>query len=426
MTDGTRPPASASKRPTLMVLTHSFAPDPAAVGQYMSDVARSMAARGARVIVYTARNGYDDPSVVYPKRELVDGVEVRRIAFASFGKGSLLKRAAAAGWFIAYCFAAAVTTRKVSGLLVSTAPPLIGAVAWAMARLRRIPYAYWAMDLNPDQLIALGHLPDDNPIAKLLAAVDRAVVREASIVIALDRYMGERLKTRGKLKGEVKVIAPWSRDPAPMNGRRKDNPFRLEQGWGDKIVFLYSGNHTTSNPLSTLLESAKRLKGRSDLHFVFIGSGQSKKEVERLAANGAGKIMSLLPYQPFERLSVTLPAGDVHIASLGEGMVGIVHPCKVYSAMAAGRPVLYLGPSPSHISELIDRYEIGWHVRHDDIDGVTATIERIASIPAEVLAEKGRRGQLAVKSEFSRDTLCPLLCDELTRVLFSSEFRPGR
>jgi hypothetical protein len=33
-------------------------------------------------------------------------------------------------------------------------------------------------------------------------------------------------------------------------------------------------------------------------------------------------------------------------------MVGIIHPCKIYGAMAAAKPILYFGPQPSHITDL--------------------------------------------------------------------------
>ena len=67
-------------------------PDPASVGQHMHDAAREMARRGYRVVVYASARGYDEPSRRYPRRETLDGVEIRRLPFASFGKGSLRAR----------------------------------------------------------------------------------------------------------------------------------------------------------------------------------------------------------------------------------------------------------------------------------------------------------------------------------------------
>ena len=58
--------AAGESKPTLLVLSQVYVPDPASVGQHMADAAQSMAARGYRVRVLTAGRGYDDPSVKYP------------------------------------------------------------------------------------------------------------------------------------------------------------------------------------------------------------------------------------------------------------------------------------------------------------------------------------------------------------------------
>ena len=79
---------------TLLILSQVYVPDPASVGQHMHDVAAEMARRGFRVIVYTSERGYDDPSVSYPRHEMRDGVEIRRIPLASFGKKTVAHRIA--------------------------------------------------------------------------------------------------------------------------------------------------------------------------------------------------------------------------------------------------------------------------------------------------------------------------------------------
>jgi len=41
-----------------------------------------------------------------------------------------------------------------------------------------------------------------------------------------------------------------------------------------------------------------------------------------------------------------------HLVSMGANISGSVHLFKDYGAMAAARPVLYLGPRRSHVGEL--------------------------------------------------------------------------
>ena len=86
---------------TLLVISQVYVPDPAAVGQHLSDLCEEMVRRGWRVVVYAAARGYDDPSVRYPRRETLHGVEIRRLPCSSFGKRSLAVRLAAQLLFLA-------------------------------------------------------------------------------------------------------------------------------------------------------------------------------------------------------------------------------------------------------------------------------------------------------------------------------------
>jgi len=138
----------------LLVFSQTFVPDPASVGQHMADVAVEMARRGFSVRVYCSARGYDDPSVIYPAQENLHGVDVRRIPFASFGKKSILTRILGTFSFMTQVFLRGLFA-PADGIFFSTSPPLIGIVACFIGLVRRIPVAYWAMDLNPDQLIAM-------------------------------------------------------------------------------------------------------------------------------------------------------------------------------------------------------------------------------------------------------------------------------
>ena len=276
---------------------------------------------------------------------------------------------------------------RICGIFFSTSPPLIGIVASFVGLIRRVPIVYWAMDLNPDQLIALGKLHTLSPAARLLEAVNLHILRRSSLVIALDRFMRIRIEQRDpSLNGSgsrLKVIPPWSQEDhlaligdslGPQNEARRT--FRTAHGLEGKFVVMYSGNHSPSNPLRTLLDAAIRLKNQDGLKFVFVGGGLGKKEVEAaIREQGLTNALSL-PYQPLSDLGQSLSSADLHVVCLGDPMVGIVHPCKIYGAMAVVRPVLYFGPRPSHITDLLDETQFGWQVSHGDVDGAVNIIEQ--------------------------------------------------
>jgi glycosyltransferase involved in cell wall biosynthesis len=401
---------------TLLVLSQVYVPDPASVGQHMADAAEEMVRRGHRVVVLTARNGYDDPSVRYERRETLRGVDVRRLRFSSFGKGSIGIRLLAGALFLVQAVARGLFVRDLEGVLVSTSPPMCGLAGLLVAKLRRVPLKYWVMDLNPDQMIALGKVRPDSLAVRVFDSMNRVLLRRADDVVVLDRFMAERLSRKGAIAGTLTVLPPWPLDDHLEPVPHESNPFRKAHGLDGKFTLMYSGNHGPSNPIRTILDAAEALREDPSLLFLFVGGGIGKKEVERAIDEGSANVRSL-PYQPLPEIRFSLSAADVHLVTVGDGVVGIVHPCKVYGAMAVGRPILLLGPSPSHVSDLLEEYRIGWRVDHGDVAGAVRVLEEIRRSPAEERARMGLRALDAVRSRLSKRTLCGALCDVVERGL---------
>ncbi len=411
------------QRKTILIVSQVFVPDPASVGQHMADVAVELARRfqtGEKynLRVYASARGYEDPTVEYPRQETIGGAEIRRFPFASFGKKSMPLRVLGTAVFMIQAFFAVMFTPNLAGIFFSTSPPLIGLPLSIAAAFRRVPTVYWAMDLNPDQLIALGKLKKSDWICRMLEATNKFILQRSSLVIALDRFMAERLASR-KIHGlKVCILPPWPHespsDKAQISG---DNPFRTRHKLNGKFVIMYSGNHSPSNPLTTILNAIVRLKAEPDIRFLFVGGGSAKKQVEEYIRNHELTNAISLPYQPLADLKYSLSAADVHIVSLGEPMVGIIHPCKIYGAMAVARPILFLGPRPSHISDLMDQHEIGLQIRHGDINGAVDAIRRLHGMNSGQLQSMGRTAQTVLQQSLSQELICGRLCDAVEKAL---------
>jgi hypothetical protein len=59
---------------------------------------------------------------------------------------------------------------------------------------------------------------------------------------------------------------------------------------------------------------------------------------------------------------------------MGDGQVGYTHPNKVYGALAIGQPFLYIGPQPSHVSDIMEECPGNISVSHGDIDGLVVSL----------------------------------------------------
>lgn len=407
-------------RRTLVIFSQTFVPDPAAVGQYVADVAIEMARRGYEVRVFASGRGYEDPSAKYPRRENLRGVQIRRFPIASFGKRNLALRILGTAVFQLQCLLAGLFTPHVDAIFFSTSPPLVGVIASLVGWIRRVPIAYWAMDLNPDQLIALGKLKPASLPARFLEAVNRFILRRSNLIIALDRFMAERLLKRGDYRQKLLIAPLWPQEDYIGAGQKSigDNPFRRQHWLNGKFVVMYSGNHSPSNPLTTLLEAAVRLKDEPQIRFLFIGGGHGKKEVDQYIRQHNLQNAISLPYQPLAQLELSLSAADVHVVSLGNEMVGIIHPCKIYSAMAVRRPILFFGPSPSHVADLLDKHQFGLTVAHGDVEGAVAAIRQLQQTDAMARAAMGSIGHRVLETSLSQRILCGQLCDRLEETLF--------
>lgn len=402
------------ERSTLLIVSQTFVPDPAAVGQHLGDVADEMARRGWRVRVYTSARGYDDATARYPKREDKGRVEVRRLPLSSFGKGSIAVRLAAG---FVFCFQAvlrAVWLGRIDALLISTSPPMAPLAAMAIRLVRRAPVTFWAMDINPDQMIVMGKTSATSPPARAFDWMYRRTIRTSRKVVALDRFMAERLERKAAVADKLAVIPPWPHlDASAPPVDHAENPFRREQGLGDKLVVMYSGNLSPAHPLDTILDTADRLRDEAGVEFVFIGGGLGAAQVRAFIDDQRLPNARLLPYQPLETLPYSLAAADVHLVVLGEAMVGVVHPCKVYGAMAVGRPVLYVGPEPSHVSDLLEKGGIGRRVAHGDAAGAVEAIRAFQRMSDEQRRAMGERAQAMIRGSLSREHSLGAFCDAL-------------
>ncbi len=407
----------SDQRGLFLILTQVYPPDPASVGQHMGDAAAELARRGRRVRVITSARGYDDPSKRYAKRETRDGVDVVRVPLSSFGKKHILIRALAMGLFMLQCLWHAMTARRLECIMVSTSPPMCSFAAVIAGMLRGVPIKFWVMDLNPDQAVQMGLIKETSLVARVFNWFNRLILRRSVDVVALDRFMADRLLRKVDVTPKMHVMPPWPHDDHLDPVAHEQNPFRKQHGLDGKFVFMYSGNHGLTTPVTTILKAALKLQHRTDIVFMFIGGGHGKKEVEQTIKDHNPANIRSLPYQPMDQLRYSLSAADVHLVTMGDEVVGVIHPCKIYGAMRIARPIVLVGPEPCHATDLIAEANCGWRIANGDVDGAVKTIEQIVATPAAERAAMGKRGSDLIEKKYSMAILQTAYCDVMEKGL---------
>jgi colanic acid biosynthesis glycosyl transferase WcaI len=377
----------------VLAVNQFYYPDVSATSQLLTELCEDLVGLGDEVTVVASRGAYLGGGRL-PPREVVRGVEVLRPWATSLGKRTIAHRMSDYLSFWGSSVGQALVARKPDVILSLTTPPMIAAGAALVSRLRGVPLVAWVQDVYPELAIAFEVLSAGHPAVPVLRGMNALANGQAAYSVALSDGMARRLEAQGQEPARIRVIHNWADGQAVRPVTADENAFRREHGLGSRFVAMYSGNLGVGHDVETLMEAARLLAVQApEVMVVFVGDGARRAEAEGLAV-GLGNVR-FLPYQPRERLAESLSAADVHLASLRDGLEGLLVPSKLYGVLAAGRPLFYVGPATCEVSEVIRRAQIGWEGRPGDAAGLAAAVARAAADPSQTRAQGERaRGEL--------------------------------
>jgi colanic acid biosynthesis glycosyl transferase WcaI len=399
----------------ILLLNQCFYPDVVSTAQHLTDLALGLAGKGHNVTVLASRRGYDDPARRFSARENWHGIDIIRIPTLGLGKSTKWRRCLDFATYLILCFVRLMFLRRQDLTVALTSPPLISFFGALFTKLRGGRFCFWVMDLNPDEAVALGWLREDSLVTRALQVLLKFSLKRSDKIIALDRFMQQRIVRKGIPADSIAIVLPWSHDDHIGYDEAGRAAFRVAHGLTDKFVVMHSGNHSPCHPLDTLLAAAVRLDSEEKIIFCFVGGGSEFQKVQDFAKYNSLKNVLCLPYQPRTELAGSLSAADLHVVVMGDAFKGLVHPCKIYNILAIGAPFLYIGPEQSHVSDLMQRFTDGLNgraARHGAVEETLAHIEQAAAagplraIPSEELT-----------SHFSCHTVLPQFISMLEQVV---------
>lgn len=397
----------------VLLINQVFYPDVAATAQHAHDLARHLVKHGHEVTAIASRALYGQKGASLPPTETVDGVRIHRVGRSIFGKAGILARVADFGLFYILCAWRAVTLPKQDVVVCFTTPPFIALLGWALRLLRGTRFVYWVMDLYPDLPVACGVMKPRSPLTRFFEAINRFCLRRADRTVVLGRCMLERVRDKHIPGPHVVHIGVWPAQEELAAERPRDtNPYRAEWNLGDRFVVMYSGNFGLGHDVDTMLRAAEMLQTDDRFRFVFAGGGKKKETVDAFVKQRGLRNTILAPYQPRERLDDSLAVADVHLATLLEGVEGIMVPCKLFGSMGAGRPTIFIGNPRSELSRVLAESDCGLTVRQGDADALVAAIRSLEADHARCRA-MGQNARNAM-----RDVYAPTVaCEQWRRVL---------
>lgn len=390
----------------IQVICPHFEPDVAPTGLVISEIVRGLAAQGHEVDVVTSLPWYSCHAVDEAwkgrivRTEQTSWGSISRVYPFPTSRRNIAARAAGFGGFTALAGACSLLVGCRPDVVLAMSPPLtLGLAAWTTSRLRRAPLVFNVQDVFPDVAVAVGAIKNRG-VVRLLEGLERFVYRRAAIVTVLSEDLRSNVEVKladklGLAAAAAKVrVVPNFVDTERIRPQTRDNPYRAEFGLGSRSVVMYAGNLGFSQPLELMVEAARELSDRDDVVFVINGEGSRRPELESLAA-GLDNVV-FVDFQPADRLAEVLAAADVHVIALRRGLGAASVPSKLYSILAAGRPVLAALDSDTEVAQVVTSQRAGLAVAPSDQASFTAAV--LTLLDDSDLAAMGSAGRQYVSS----------------------------
>lgn len=360
----------------LLFLNQFFWPDEAATSQLLTDLVRSIDA-DHDITVICAASRY---AGVRPPHDPAPIANVRRLAGPGFGHGKLAKLSSYASFAIG-AIVESLRTKRPAVVVSMTTPPLLGLVGLLLQRLRGSRHIIWEMDLYPDVAVDLGAIRKGGLLDKIVGFFADLPRRHADAIVALGPCMAQRLMDRGIPREKIHVCHNWA-DGDELSPR----PFHRD----GRLKVFYSGNFGLAHDFDTLLDALNPLGRDPRFHFAFSGGGPRKQALFDTCQSEGFDSCVFDGFSPRDALGHRFGLCDVGLVLQREETCGSLVPSKTYGIMAAGRPIVFVGPASATPAQLIAQHGIGWHVHNGDADGLASLLRWLQQNPHEVEAAGAR------------------------------------
>lgn len=281
-------------------------------------------------------------------------------------------------------------------IIGTTFHPLASLSAYGISLAKGRPFVYEVKDLWPLTMIQFGRLSPENPVAWILSLLEKFLARRAARIMTTLPGAADHYAQIGVLR-EKAVWIPNGLEISrytglkPYDGKPR-KPF----------VLMYAGGLVSANALETIVRAASLEQEHADdeVKFVFLGGGQEKPRLMRLAGDLGLHNVEFRDAVPKTELHKALEEADAFILSM-RNLPGLYKYGMSFNKLcdyaASGRPVLFAGYTNGN---LVEEFGFGIVVPPEDPQAFFAAIQEFKNMSAAQRAEMGANGIRCARERF--------------------------
>tara|TARA_Y100000589_G_scaffold332055_1_gene388881 strand:- start:3200 stop:4456 length:1257 start_codon:yes stop_codon:yes gene_type:complete len=250
-------------------------------------------------------------------------------------------------------------------VIATSSPPILTAfIISLIAKLRKIRFIYYCMDINPEIGILTGDFKN-NFLSKLMLSLDKFSCINASPTIVHSISMKETLLRRfNNRKIQIKIINSLT---VPIKSINKNKTKVLNtisfnsQSINNGLQIIFAGNIGRFQGIENIIHAFKYLIEYDDIRLIILGDGFEKNKLKKLSKS-LGTNVEFLDMTSYDQAKDIISRADLGLVSLKPNMYKFAYPSKTMTYLEQGIPILAMIEKESDLALDIVNENIGFVV----------------------------------------------------------------
>jgi colanic acid biosynthesis glycosyl transferase WcaI len=284
--------------------------------------------------------------------------------------------------------------------------------------VKKVPVAFWVLDLWPDTLKALGVVRSKRVLG-LIGHLVSFIYNRNDLILGQSKSFLTNIQRYCK-HDHIRYFPGWA-ESVFSNGMSKSQSTGADDG-----VFnvIFTGNLGESQDFPAILDAAERLKNDQMIRWTIVGDGGMFEWIQdQVEKRGLADHVSLEGRHPIEKMPYFFSQADALLVSLkDEPIFSYTIPGKLQAYLKAGKPIVAM--LNGEAADLIRMNNCGIACKAGDSEGLATALKRLSQMPIDERTVMGDMSLKLSETEFDRTKLIDRLENWLQQLVHKQPLVP--
>lgn len=391
----------------ILIVTQYFWPENFRV----NDLSVELLSRDHEVTVLTGLPNYPEGKVYSDFKSAPEkfsdykGVSVVRVPLIARGKGKIRL---IANYFSFAFLASLLGPLKLAGknfdviFVFEPSPVTVGLPAITLKYFKKTPVVFWALDLWPETLEAIGVVKSKR-IIKIIGLLVSFIYNRCDLLLAQSQSFIACMQQYCINPNKVKYFPSWAEDTFSNTCTQ----FAVEVPTASPEMFnvMFAGNIGDAQDFPAILNAAEILKENKNIRFLIVGDGRAAGWVkEECNSRGLCDSVLLLGSYPIDKMPSFYVSADALLVTLkNEDIFNMTIPGKLQSYLASAKPII--GMLNGEGADILLKSGAGFVSAAGDAKDLAKNILEMASLSPQSRLKFGVSGREFYNQEFDKKAL---------------------